>query len=82
MIQQVIPELRKILNQPTSIGKVHQSVYRNTQILNHIMKMVSRGDSSETIWDVYYFLTGTEKSVDSIDEWDAATTVLTSSTQP
>ena len=57
MIQKVIPEMEIILKAPIKIGTTHQSVFRDSQVLNYIMKMVDRGDSKETIKDAYYFLT-------------------------
>ena len=65
MIQRVQPELERILNMPTKVGQVRQSVFRSNGILMHILKMVERGDSKETIWDVYAYLNETECEVDS-----------------
>ena len=44
--------LNEILLLPTSIDKVHESVYRSYHILDHILVMVERGDSAETIAEV------------------------------
>lgn len=48
MIQEVIPEIQKIVN---------AKEFKTEGILNHIIKMVQRGDSKETIMDMYFFLT-------------------------
>ena len=57
MIQKVIPEMETILRAPIKVGMIQQSVFRDSQVLTYIMKMVDRGDSKETIKDTYYFLT-------------------------
>ena len=56
MHQIVEPKLSEILNYPTVVDNNHESVYRSHQILMYVLEMVKRGDSKETIWDVYYFL--------------------------
>jgi hypothetical protein len=45
-----------IIEFPTSIENVHESCYRSHQTLDYIMDMVRRGDSKETIEDIYLFL--------------------------
>jgi hypothetical protein len=49
MIQTITPDLQVILD-------IQDALQQTTAILSHIMTMVGRGDSKETIWDVYYFL--------------------------
>jgi hypothetical protein len=44
--------LSDIQKMPTSIDKVHESCFRSYHILIHVLKMVYRGDSSETIFEV------------------------------
>jgi len=44
--------LSDIRRQPTTIDKVHESCYRSYHILEQVMKMVERGDSKETIFEV------------------------------
>jgi len=61
MLQEVEPKLSEILKYPHVLDGVHASVYRNTQILIYIIAMVNRGDSIETINDVYYFLSDFER---------------------
>lgn len=41
---------------PTSIDKVHESCFRSSQILGHVLKMVERGDSKDTIMEVVQLL--------------------------
>ena len=49
MVAMVVPpKLSVILGFPT--------VFRDSQILSYILEMVERGDSKETIWDVYCML--------------------------
>lgn len=50
-------ELEEIKSKPQTYSGVHESIYRSTSILDYIMKMVNRGDSKETINDVYNYLT-------------------------
>lgn len=50
-------ELNEILKTPTSIDKIHQSVFRNSYILVYVLKMIERGDTKETILEVVDFLT-------------------------
>lgn len=54
-LHKVTPELSKIICEPT-IDDEGNLGYRNTAILFHLLKMIRRGDSKETILDVYYFL--------------------------
>lgn len=49
----VIPEFERIIEKSMNEGNCGQ---RNTDILLYILEMVERGDSKETIHDVYYFL--------------------------
>ena len=49
-------ELKRIQAKPTTLEKVHESVYRSYDILEHVLKMVERGDSKETIFEVVEFL--------------------------
>ena len=55
MMQVVIPEFSKII-QERMIDEDGTDGYRNTAILLYVLGMVDRGDSKETIRDVYYFL--------------------------
>lgn len=54
-VQAVIPEFSKILQESTT-EEDGTCGHRNTAILLYILGMVDRGDSKETIRDVYYFL--------------------------
>ena len=67
MLQEVIPELIVIQNKPTVVDDMHQSVFRSHAVLNYIMKMVKRGDSKETIEDVYFSLMNSENRIKSED---------------
>ena len=53
-------ELREIQIIPTVIDKVHESCFRSYHILNHVLKMVERGDSKETIFEVVELLRESE----------------------
>ena len=54
-MQAVIPEFSKILHECMT-DKDGTPGQRNIEILLYILGMVDRGDSKETIRDVYYFL--------------------------
>lgn len=41
---------------PTCLKNLHESCYRSYHILNHVLTMVERGDSKETIFEVADFL--------------------------
>ncbi len=62
MVQIITPKLREILDMPTVVDGVHQSVYRSNSILLYVLEMVKRGDSKESIYDVYYMLSAFESS--------------------
>lgn len=47
-----IMELHEIQKMPTSIDKIHESCFRNSQILVHVLNMIERGDSKDTIFEV------------------------------
>lgn len=51
----IIPEFSKIIRE-SIIDDDGTCGYRNTAILLYILEMVKRGDSKETIRDVYSFL--------------------------
>jgi hypothetical protein len=55
------PEIEEIMKMPTIVDHVHQSVFRANGLLLHILEMVNRGDSRETIMDVYYLVSQAEK---------------------
>ncbi len=55
MMQIVVPEFSKIIQERMTDDDVTTG-YRNTAILQYVLGMVDRGDSKETIRDVYYFL--------------------------
>ncbi len=57
-MQEIEPKLKVILEMPTTVDNIHQSIFRANSILMYILEMVERGDSKETIWDVYYLLSG------------------------
>ena len=58
------PKLKEIAEMPTVIGdKLHQSLTRSHHLLLYILRMVERGDSKETIWDVYAFLSDKETEI-------------------
>ena len=56
MHQVVESKLKTIIEIPTMLDNIHQSCFRSSHILLYILDMVQRGDSEETIMDVYYFL--------------------------
>lgn len=47
---------KRIQRMPTVIDNVHESVYRSYHILETVLEMLRRGDSSETVLDVAEFL--------------------------
>jgi len=49
MIQRIVPDIEKIL----FAKKEHKIL----MTLNHVMKMIERNDSKESIFDFYYFIT-------------------------
>ena len=53
MIQTETPKISQIKEMPTTRDKVHESVYKSHATLMLIIEMVNRGDSKETIWNVY-----------------------------
>ena len=63
MIQHVTPKIKEILDMPTNIDGIQQGLFRSNAILMYIMNMVKRGDSKDTIWDMYYLLTNEEKKM-------------------
>jgi hypothetical protein len=56
MIRIKTPKLKEIIEFPNIIRNVHESSYRLHQILMYVLEMIQRGDSNETIMDVYYYL--------------------------
>ena len=68
MLQEIIPELIQIQNIPTKMDDIHQSVFRSHGVLHYIMQMVKRGDSKETIQDVYLALMRNEILIKSSED--------------
>jgi hypothetical protein len=56
MMADISTKLQQIAEMPTVIQNIHESTFRGVQTLLYILQMVERGDSKETIWDVYDFL--------------------------
>jgi len=54
-------ELNDIISQPQTYEKIHESIFRSYHILRFIIEMVERGDSKETIIEVYNFLNNYKK---------------------
>lgn len=54
--------LGEIFKKPTLVNDIHQSVFRSHDILMYILDMVDRGDSKETIQDIYWLLSETEQA--------------------
>lgn len=50
-------ELKEIQKLPTSIDKIHESCFRSYHVLQQVLIMVGRGDSIQTIVEVYELLT-------------------------
>lgn len=48
--------LIEIQKMPTTIEKIHESVYRSYHILEYVLNMVERGDSKDSIFEVVEFL--------------------------
>lgn len=48
--------LNEIQGTPTTIGKVHESVYRSYHILSYVLAMIARGDSKQTIFEIVELL--------------------------
>lgn len=44
--------LKEIQRTPTTLEKIHESCFRSYHILEQVLKMVERGDSKETIFEV------------------------------
>lgn len=53
MIQLIPPKISEIKKMPTILDNVHENVYKAHATLLLIIEMVNRGDSKETIWNVY-----------------------------
>lgn len=53
MIQLITPKISEIKKMPTMLDNVHETVYKAHATLMLIIEMVNRGDSKETIWNVY-----------------------------
>ena len=53
MIQGIEPRISQIREMPMVNDKVHESIFKSSASLNYIMDMVRRGDSKETIIDVF-----------------------------
>ncbi len=51
-------ELIEILGMPTVIDNTHESCFRSYHVLIHVMTMMERGDSKETILDTIKLLYG------------------------
>jgi len=49
-------EIQQIKEMPTCIDKKHESVLRSYHTARKIMEMVERGDSKETIKEIFNFL--------------------------
>lgn len=49
-------EIGHIIEMPTSLEKNHESILRSYHILRKVMEMVNRGDSKETINELYNFM--------------------------
>lgn len=62
MMQKVIPTIEQIISYPTVLNDQYQANFRDTHILMYIMKMVKRGDSKESIQDMYDFLSQHDKT--------------------
>lgn len=58
--------LLEIQDMPTVIDNIHQSAYRTSGILNQVLQMIDRGDSSETIKEVVDLLMRDVKSVERV----------------
>lgn len=48
--------LKTIQKMPTKLENIHESVFRSYHILDHVLKMIEREDSKETIFEVVEFL--------------------------
>lgn len=48
--------LKKIQREPTVLENISESLFRSYHILEHVLIMVDRGDSKETIFEVVEFL--------------------------
>jgi hypothetical protein len=57
-------KLSEIKSMPTCIEKIHQSCFRANAILGHILEMVERGGSKDTIFQTYCHLADNPISVD------------------
>lgn len=53
--------LKEIQEMPTVIENIHESCFRSYQILYHILTMVERGDSKQTIMEMHQLLNSTKK---------------------
>lgn len=57
--------IEKILKMPTVIDNKHESLYRVTHVLDHVVKMIIREDSKDSILEMIGFLRYYEKDVDN-----------------
>lgn len=48
--------LNEIQNQPTILEQIHESCFRSYHILDKVLEMIQRGDSTYTIFEVVKFL--------------------------
>lgn len=55
-------ELHEIQKMPTTTNKIHESCFKSTHILKHVLKMVERGDSRQTIFEVVDLLLANQNS--------------------
>lgn len=60
-------ELHEIQKMPTSIDKIHESCFRNSQILVHVLTMIERGDSKDTIFEVVDLLKTTPYEAERVN---------------
>jgi hypothetical protein len=49
-------KLKGIQKTPTILENIHESCFRSYHILEHVLKMIEREDSKETIFEIVEFL--------------------------
>jgi hypothetical protein len=51
-------KMNEILQMPTVVDNVHESIFRSYHILGYVVKLINRQDSKETILEIVDFLNG------------------------
>lgn len=60
--------LKQIMSKPSFVGNIHESIYRSYSLLDHVLLMIDRGDSKETIFEVVDLLKSTTVELKSFKD--------------